>query len=121
MRDFNLRSQTVRGYAVSAPAKSGVGIGVPDMHKAIQTRPASFLSSASTHIQIMVGWMGAPKGAPGSLCTGYANPVQFTTSEIGVSGGEVISLHKDAANMATTPTLLHPQFSAISAMEVRHA
>lgn len=85
MHDFNLHSQTVRGYAVAAPAKSGVGIGVPEQLSAISDAPASFLSSASTHTQIMVGWIGAPKGAPVSDNAGYANPVQFTTSEIGVN------------------------------------
>jgi hypothetical protein len=33
------------------------------------------------------GLYGAEQSAPVSLIPGYANPVQFTTSEIGVSGG----------------------------------
>ncbi|MEQ4776235.1 ash family protein [Escherichia coli] len=92
-------------YTVQAPYKAGAGIGVLEMLSAIYDAPASFLSSASVHTQIMVGWTGAPKGAPVSDNAGYANPVQFTTSEIGVSGGEGNSLLSEAAIMATVPAL----------------
>ncbi|HGX8654363.1 TPA: ash family protein [Escherichia coli] len=92
-------------YTVQAPYKAGAGIGVLEMLSAIYDAPASFLSSASVHTQIMVGWAGAPKGAPVSDNAGYANPVQFTTSEIGVSGGEGNSLLSEAAIMATVPAL----------------
>ncbi|ENH1698428.1 TPA: ash family protein [Escherichia coli] len=92
-------------YTVQAPYKAGAGIGVLEMLSAIYDAPASFLSSASAHTQIMVGWTGAPKGAPVSDNAGYANPVQFTTSEIGVSGGEGNSLLSEAAIMATVPAL----------------
>ncbi len=92
-------------YTVQAPYKAGVGIGVLEMLSAIYDAPASFLSSASVHTQIMVGWVGAPKGAPVSVCAGYANPAQFTTSEIGVSGGGSYPLHTEAAIMATVPAL----------------
>lgn len=109
-----------RGYAFPALAKSGAGIGVPDMHKATQTRPASFLLSQNSHTQIMVGCMGASHEAPVSLCAGYANPVQFTTSEIGVSGGENISLHKETATMATALTPSHSQYVHASELEVHH-
>lgn len=71
-------------YTVQAPYKAGAGIGVLELIKAIYDAPASFLSSA---------------------ITGYANPVQFTTSEIGVSGGGSISPIKEAAIMATVPAL----------------
>lgn len=71
-------------YTVQAPYKAGAGIGVLEMLSAIYEAPASFLSSASA---------------------GYANPVQFTTSEIGVSGGEGNSLLSEAAIMATVPAL----------------
>lgn len=98
-----------QGYDLSAPAKSGAGIGVLELIKAIYDAPASFLSSAFAHIKVMVGWAGASKDAPVSLITGYANPVQFTTSEIGVSGGGSISPIKEAAIMATIPTLVHSQ------------
>ena len=96
-------------YTVSAPYKAGAGIGVLKLSTAMYDAPASFLSSAFAHIQIMVGWAGAPKGAPVSVDAGYANPVQFTTSEIGVSGGGNKSQLQEAAIMATTPTQ-KPQF-----------
>ncbi|ENX6894046.1 Rha family transcriptional regulator [Escherichia coli] len=88
------------------------------MLSAIYDAPASFLSSASVHTQIMVGWTGAPKGAPVSDNAGYANPVQFTTSEIGVSGGEGNSLLSEAAIMATIPTLTQPEIAIVDGQVV---
>ncbi|EHL5689620.1 Rha family transcriptional regulator [Escherichia coli] len=105
-------------YTVQAPYKAGVGIGVLEMLSAIYDAPASFLSSASVHTQIMVGWTGAPKGAPVSDNAGYANPVQFTTSEIGVSGGEGNSLLSEAAIMATIPTLTQPEIAIVDGQAV---
>lgn len=105
-------------YTVQAPYKAGDGIGVLEMLSAIYDAPASFLSSASVHTQIMVGWTGAPKGAPVSDNAGYANPVQFTTSEIGVSGGEGNSLLSEAAIMATIPTLTQPEIAIVDGQAV---
>ncbi len=96
-----------QGYDLYAPAKSGAGIGVLEMSKAIYDAPASFLSSAFAHIKVMVGWAGASSEAPVPFDAGYANPVQSTASEIGVSCGGNSSLSKEAANMATIPTLVH--------------
>ena len=92
-------------YTVQAPYKAGVGIGVLELHTATIGALASFLLLQLSYTQIMVGWVGAPKGAPVSVCAGYANPAQFTTSEIGVSGGGSYPLHKEAAIMATVPAL----------------
>ncbi|NUH56255.1 host cell division inhibitor Icd-like protein [Citrobacter portucalensis] len=97
-----------RGYDLPAPAKSGAGIGVLEITRAHNTRPACFFVPNS-HTLSMVGCMGAEKSAPGSLVSGYANPVQSTTSEIGVSGGGYYQSTREVANMATTPTLSHPQ------------
>ncbi|HBC6368447.1 TPA: Rha family transcriptional regulator [Escherichia coli] len=105
-------------YTVQAPYKAGAGIGVLEMLSAIYDAPASFLSSASVHTQIMVGWTGAPKGAPVSDNAGYANPVQFTTSEIGVSGGEGNSLLSEAAIMATIPNLTQPEIAIVDGQAV---
>ncbi|EPF0359745.1 Rha family transcriptional regulator [Escherichia coli] len=105
-------------YTVQAPYKAGAGIGVLEMLSAIYDAPASFLSSASAHTQIMVGWTGALKGAPVSDNAGYANPVQFTTSEIGVSGGEGNSLLSEAAIMATIPTLTQPEIAIVDGQAV---
>ncbi|EOP1029591.1 Rha family transcriptional regulator [Escherichia coli] len=105
-------------YTVQAPYKAGAGIGVLVLIKAIYDAPASFLSSAFAHIKVMVGWAGASKDAPVSLITGYANPVQFTTSEIGVSGGGSISPIKEAAIMATIPTLTQPEIAIVDGQAV---
>ncbi|HAJ6745905.1 ash family protein [Escherichia coli] len=92
-------------YTVQAPYKAGVGIGVLELHTATIGALASFLLLQLSYTQIMVGWVGAPKGAPVSVCAGYANPAQFTTSEIGVSGGGSYPLHTEAAIIATVPAL----------------
>ena len=105
-------------YTVQAPYKAGAGIGVLELIKAIYDAPASFLSSAFAHIQIMVGWAGASKDAPVSLIAGYANPVQFTTSEIGVSGGGIFSPIKEAAIMATIPALTQPKIAIVNGQAV---
>lgn len=110
-------------YPHSAPAKSGVRIGVLELIKATYDAPSVFFCVVNlTHPfsgdmgiirvahEVMVGWMGAEKSAPVSLITGYANPVQSTTSEIGVSGGGYISSIKEAAIMATTLTQATPKF-----------
>ncbi|HDH9101651.1 TPA: ash family protein [Escherichia coli] len=92
-------------YTVQAPYKAGAGIGVLELHTATIGALASFLLLQLSYTQIMVDWVGAPKGAPVSVCAGYANPAQFTTSEIGVSGGGSYPLHTEAAIMATVPAL----------------
>ncbi len=96
-------------YGYSAPAKSGAGIGVPVIIRAHNTRHACFFVPRS-YTRSMVDCMGAEQSAPVSLIPGYANPVQFTTSEIGVSGGGSQNHESEAAAMlATTPTQ-NPQF-----------
>ena len=105
-------------YTVQAPYKAGAGIGVLEIHTATNDAPASFLLSHPGYIQIMVGWVGAPQGAPVSVCAGYANPAQFTTSEIGVSGGGRFLPHTEAAIMATIPALTQPEISIINGQVV---
>jgi len=110
-------------YPHSAPAKSGVRIGVLAKYKATHDAPSVFfcvLASAHPFFsdmviirvahKVMVGWMGAEKSAPVTLYAGYANPVQLTTSEIGVSGGGIKSQYKEAATMATTLTQATSKF-----------
>ncbi|HCT1899679.1 TPA: host cell division inhibitor Icd-like protein [Klebsiella aerogenes] len=117
-----LRSEGNPVYGYSTPAKSGVGIGVPESLQATYDAPRVFFCVVnSVHPffcvagiirvahKIMVGWMGAEKSAPVSCNAGYANPVQSTTSEIGVSGGGFQTQLQEAATMATIPTQ-NPQF-----------
>ncbi|EGK2615385.1 ash family protein [Salmonella enterica] len=56
------------------------------------TALAVFLCVKHGHIRIMVGRAGEPKGSPGYMMTGYANPVRLTTSLIGVNGGDYSSI-----------------------------
>lgn len=105
MKKTRLQCNDFWGYASCAPAKSGAGISLLQLHMATTDAPASFLSSAFMRTKIMVSWMGAPKGAPVSMCAGKANSVQFTTHKISLFGGEFNFTHMEAANMATTPTL----------------
>ncbi|MFC3191088.1 ash family protein [Pseudocitrobacter faecalis] len=63
-----------------------------------------FLCTTHCYTLIMVGRAGASQDAPGSLVTGYANPVRLTTSVIGVSCGELLKLTNEDAIMATIPT-----------------
>ncbi|EMJ2324970.1 ash family protein, partial [Salmonella enterica] len=100
----NLRHVFIRGYPFSAPAKSGVGISLPEITIAHNTRLACFFVPHS-HTLSMVGCMGAEQSAPGSIVTGKANPVQSATSKISLfSGGNIKPTIEDAAMLATTPT-----------------
>ena len=92
-------------YGYSAPAKSGVGIGVP-ITCIVPTRTKRvFLSAKFLRTQIMVGWMRLPKGRPVSIQAGYANLVQLTTSlRLASLGGEFKIHCIEAAIMATNPT-----------------
>lgn len=98
-----------QGYDSCAPHKTGVGIGLPLTIEAIQTPHASFFVSAHTHTYTMVGCMGLPSGRLVPLIASKANSVQSTASKIGLLGGGCIPSIKEAANMATTPTLIHSQ------------
>ncbi|HIF5909191.1 TPA: ash family protein [Raoultella ornithinolytica] len=127
-----LRPDGIPVYGYSAPAKSGAGIGVLVMIKATHDAPSVFFCAVNpTHDffsdaviiraahKIMVGWMGASSEAPVSLIAGYANPVQSTTSKIGVFGGGVKTTIKEAAKwLLPLPKIrnlsgLSQQFAAI--------
>lgn len=57
----------------------------------------------------MVGRAGQPQGWPGSTLTGISTPVRLTTLMVVESlGGELLILNVEAAIMATTLTLSHP-------------
>ncbi len=96
-------------YSANAAAKSAAGICTPDFTKAHNRAHAVFLCAMHCYTQFMVGRAGQPKGWPGSLVTGSANPVRLTTHEICTSGGELSKFTKEVATMATTPTKTHPK------------
>ncbi|ECG8608147.1 ash family protein [Salmonella enterica subsp. salamae serovar 47:z:e,n,x,z15] len=54
-------------HSNQALAKSSAGIGLPDYYRGAYTAQAVFLCVKHGHIRIMVGCVGAPKGAPGPL------------------------------------------------------
>ena len=114
----NVDSLNSGRYTAMAAAKSVAGIGVLVLLSATNDASASFLLSQLSYTQIMVGWVGAPKGAPVSDNAGYANPAQLTTSEIGVSGGGVKSQLSEVAIMATIPAIAQPEITVINGQAV---
>lgn len=80
----------IRGYIPSTPAKSGVGIGVPDVKRRHQTRQRLFYCRKHGHIRIMVGCVGAEKSAPVPL-TRLRQPCTVHHPSIGVVGGDYLS------------------------------
>lgn len=101
------------GYDSRAPHKTGAGITTPLEIKAIQTPHASFFVSAHTHTFTMVGCTGPTSVGLVSFIASCGNSVQSTASELTTSGGGVIPTIKEAANMATIPTLVHSQTAFI--------
>ncbi|MHC5175452.1 Rha family transcriptional regulator [Serratia rhizosphaerae] len=112
-----LDHQSAGRYSPCAAAKSAAGIGVPVFVRAHNRASGFFVREALSHLS-MVGRAGASKDAPGSLATGYANPVRLTTSVIGVSGGELTNLSQEAAYMATTPTKTQPVITIVDGRAV---
>ncbi|VEW00035.1 Ash family protein [Escherichia coli] len=108
MLNVAIENQNGWNYSAPAPHKTGAGIATPMFIMAHNRAQAVFLCVKHSHIQIMVGRAGQPQGWPGSVMTGCSNPVRLTTHEIATSGGELIKFIMEAAVMATTPTLSHP-------------
>lgn len=112
MLTSGVESKVLSPYTTLAVAKSTAGIGVPSITRALNRASGFFMGEACPHLfVIMVGRAGEPQGSPGSLVTGYANPVRLTTPlEIGVSGGELLKPSQEDAVMATAPNQTHPKF-----------
>ncbi|EHP3440799.1 Rha family transcriptional regulator [Escherichia coli] len=110
---LNVAIENQNGWNYSAPApaphKAGAGRGNPMMTTAHNRAHAVFLCVMHSHIQIMVGRAGQPKGWPVSVVTGISTPVRLTTLMVVESlGGELFKLTIEAAIMATIHTLSHP-------------
>ncbi|EER0876390.1 peptidase [Escherichia coli] len=101
-------------YTVSAPYKAGAGIGVLKFNIEHNRAHAVFSCHEHCYAQIMVGRAGASQDAPGSMLTGYANPVRLTTSVIGVPCGEFFEFNIGAVTMTTLPTQSHPEITIIN-------
>ncbi|MGT3941417.1 Rha family transcriptional regulator [Escherichia coli] len=105
-------------YTVQAPYKAGVGIGVLEFNIEHNRAHAVFSYHEHCYVQIMVGRAGASQDAPGSMLTGYANPVRLTTSVIGVPCGEFFEFNIGAVTMTTFPTLSQPEIAIVDGQAV---
>ncbi|EOF6355444.1 Rha family transcriptional regulator [Salmonella enterica] len=109
---MNVVLENLNGWRYSSPAphKTGAGRGNPMSNMAHNRASAVFLRAKHSHIRIMVRRAGQPQGWPGSMLTGISTPVRLTTLMVVESlGGELYILNMEAAIMATTPALSHPQ------------
>lgn len=113
----------VSRYSFSAVAKSAAGRRNPCNSMATPDAPCVFFYVvAQAHpfsglwclhlspCQIMVVRAGQPSGWPVSIEAGIPTPVRATTHERRNSGGGDNRYSMEAAIMATTLTLSHPQF-----------
>ncbi|EMZ8853907.1 ash family protein [Salmonella enterica] len=76
------------GYISPAPHKTGAGFRSLLTTIAHNRASGFFTCIASSRLfRIMAGRMGEPKGSPGSIVAGTANPVRFATSSFAASGG----------------------------------
>lgn len=106
-------------YTAWAAEKSVAGRGNPESNKEHNRAQAVFLYEMHCYTLIMVGRAGQPKGWPGSLLTGISTPARLTTFQVVESlGGELSKLNKEAATMATIPTLSHPEIALINGQVV---
>ncbi|EOT7676224.1 Rha family phage regulatory protein [Escherichia coli] len=109
MLNVAIENQNGWNYSAPAPHKTGAGRGNPMMTTAHNRVQAVFLCARHSHIRIMVGRAGQPKGWPVSVVTGISTPVRLTTLMVVESlGGELFKLTIEAAIMATILTISHP-------------
>ncbi|WP_439896308.1 ash family protein [Salmonella enterica] len=119
-------------YVFLVPAKSGIGIGLPEIITATHDAPSVFFCVVhSVHpffcdaviiraaYKIMVGCVGASSEAPVSVVSGKTNSAQSTTSKIGLFGGGYLNHTTEAASwLLSLPKIrnlsgLLPLFAAI--------
>ena len=106
-------------YTVQAPYKTGAGRGNPEFTNAHNRALAVFLCHEQHYAQIMVGRAGPTSVGPGSLVTGISTPVRLTTNKVVESlGGELLKITKEAAIMATIPTLTQPEIAIVDGQAV---
>lgn len=96
-------------YVFPAPYKAGAGRENPLITIAHNRAHAVFLCAKHRHTQIMVGRAGQPQGWPGSIVTGFSPLYVSPPLTVRSLGGEFSKFTIEAAIMATTPTLSHPQ------------
>ncbi|HGA5699006.1 TPA: Rha family transcriptional regulator [Salmonella enterica subsp. enterica serovar Birkenhead] len=96
-------------YVFPAPYKAGAGRENPLIDVAHNRAHAVFLCAKHRHTQIMAGRTGPTSVGPGSTLTGFSPLYVSPPMTVRSLGGELLQLNVEAANMATTPTLSHPQ------------
>ncbi|HCD1075034.1 TPA: ash family protein [Proteus mirabilis] len=131
-RDFTLKifrvSSDIKKYLLlSVPirysdfvlAKSSIRIGVLNLQTATHDAPCVFfcvhayarlLNTVLCRSDSMVALVGQPSGWLVSVCASNANPVNVTTLEIGVSGGDFELIQTEIIIMMATPAQTHPKF-----------
>ena len=106
--NLHIDSMNSGRYSSRAPAKSGVGLGLPELITAHNRAKSGFFVCDAQLYPSMVGWAGASKDAPGSVVTG--SPTSFSSPPmLGLCGGEFLNLTTEAAIMATIPTTRAPE------------
>jgi len=106
-------------YTVQAPYKAGAGRGNPKFNIEHNRAHAVFSCHEHRYAQIMVGRAGPTSVGPGSLVTGISTPVRLTTNKVVESlGGELLKITKEAAIMATIPTLTQPEIAIVDGQAV---
>ncbi|ECE6544755.1 hypothetical protein DQJ15_27240 [Salmonella enterica subsp. enterica] len=100
------------GYIRPAPHKAGAGFRSPPITTAHNRASGFFTCKASSRLfRIMAGRTGEPKGSPGSVVAGTANPVRLATSSFAASGGELTAFTTTGApSWQTANALTHSAF-----------
>ncbi|WP_428840729.1 Rha family transcriptional regulator [Escherichia coli] len=105
-------------YTVLAPYKAGAGRENPEFTKAHNRALAVFLCHEQHYAQIMVGRAGPTSVGPGSLVTGFSPLYVSPPIAVRSLGGELLKITKEAAIMATIPTLTQPEIAIVDGQAV---
>ncbi|HHL9454808.1 TPA: Rha family transcriptional regulator [Escherichia coli] len=105
-------------YTVQAPYKAGAGRENPEFTKAHNRALAVFLCHEQHYAQIMVGRAGPTSVGPGSLVTGFSPLYVSPPIAVRSLGGELLKITKEAAIMATIPTLTQPEIAIVDGQAV---
>ncbi len=105
-------------YTIQAPYKAGAGRENPEFTKAHNRALAVFLCHEQHYAQIMVGRAGPTSVGPGSLVTGFSPLYVSPPIAVRSLGGELLKITKEAAIMATIPTLTQPEIAIVDGQAV---
>lgn len=117
-RHQHIDSASPGRYTVQAPYKAGAGRENPEFTKAHNRALAVFLCHEQHYAQIMVGRAGPTSVGPGSLVTGFSPLYVSPPIAVRSFGGELLKITKEAAIMATIPTLTQPEIAIVDGQAV---